>query len=286
MTFPISAPHTARTVTLIATTGWSLFLESFWGIGLWCRVAYILLGTTVGVRHYLWRDLAAARHSYVLYNVRCFFRLRAPMSHKVLPVDLADAYTYTPGPCPDGSALPVNHVTVISAVFPTPGPGPCPERTKGSLLSKSTSMCSRWSCCFPLLGVLISTEDVFSASGYLGLAVFYSEGELSVAAAEKIKLSSMVHASRREECSGAVKLRASCEVARRDPRTVTKKGVYNAIPLKRSLLMSCHDVTIGAISLRGSYGIPSSGDTFWNVRSTDTLPSAAVQTLFARLTLT
>ncbi|KAI0787092.1 UbiA prenyltransferase family [Irpex lacteus] len=68
VTFPIYAPEFSRIFTFMATTGWSVCLCWFWGIGPCSTVAVALIGGYVGCRYYIWRDAKTDSQSYILYN--------------------------------------------------------------------------------------------------------------------------------------------------------------------------------------------------------------------------
>jgi len=71
-TLVIAYPKFSRYTPLVTLTPWSLYLSSIWGNSFPATIAYLLLGTIVGLRFYLRRTPAEDRLSYVMYNVRAF----------------------------------------------------------------------------------------------------------------------------------------------------------------------------------------------------------------------
>lgn len=68
-TLVIAHPKFSRFTPLMTLTPWSLYLCSIWEISFPVTIAYLLLGTSVGLRFYLRRTPAEDRLSYFMYNV-------------------------------------------------------------------------------------------------------------------------------------------------------------------------------------------------------------------------
>ncbi|KAH9896524.1 UbiA prenyltransferase family [Cubamyces lactineus] len=83
VTIPIWAPELSRVGTLLLMCAWSLFLPWYWEIGAPATLAFLALGTFVGLRYYLLRHTDADKRSYVLYNVWLVFAHIMPLKQRL-----------------------------------------------------------------------------------------------------------------------------------------------------------------------------------------------------------